>query len=228
MNPFYELNKTLQWLIALFMFSILLVIFYYFMVMVVDYPLFYLSVFIFTPILQFLMTPFLRLIGVYEYLSPMLLVYNANAKKYDLHNGTSFDYLMVMMKYKRGIEMRQKILGFYIEGLLKLIGKIEDKSLPGEVVVKGSSYFFSDRTAERVGFKLTKANAAIKFNIILNYLDLLWMYSMAHGKLVFPSLKNIKTAEITGHDLVASKQKLEELDQFLKRKQIEKAMEVNG
>ena len=56
---------------------------------------------------------------------------------------------------------------------------------------------------------------ADKFNILINYLDLTWMYSLANGKLSFPNLNNIKNARITGQDLVKGKPKLEKLYIYL-------------
>jgi len=217
MNKFYEINIILQWIIALIMFLVMFLLFTIWMKIVVENPLICFSIFIVVPLCQFLSTPFFKLIGLYNYLSPMLLVFCASDKKYDLHNGTSFDYLFVMQKYKPGKKFRGKIWDYYIIGLLKIIEKIENKSLSENVVVRGSSYFFSDRTAKMLGFKLSKTNMFEKLNILANYLDLLWMYSLAQGKIAFPNLNNIKTAEIKGTDLVANKAKLKELSSYLKR-----------
>ena len=203
MNKFYEINKILQWIIALIMFLVMFVLFTIWMKIVVENPLICFSIFIVVPLCQFLSTPFFKLIGLYNYLSPMLLVFGASDKKYDLHNGTSFDYLFVMQKYKPGKEFRGKIWDYYIIGLLKIIEKIENKSLSENVVVRGSSYFFSDRTAKRLGFKLSKTNMFEKC-----------MYSLAPGKIAFPRLNNIKTAEIKGTDLVANKAKLKALSSY--------------
>jgi hypothetical protein len=52
---------------------------------------------------------------------------------------------------------------------------------------------------------------------VANYLDLIWMYSLAQGKLAFPNLKKIKTASIKGTDLVANKAKLETLSAYLNK-----------
>ncbi len=217
MNKFYELNKILQWIIAIIMFLIMLAGFTIWMKIVARNPLGCFSIFIVVPLCQFLSTPFFKLIGLYKYLSPMLLVFSASDKKYDLHNGTSFDYVFVMRKYKPGKKLRKKILDDYLMGLLKIIEKIENKSLSENVIIRGSSYFFSYRTANRLGFKLSKTNMGEKINIVANYLDLLWMYSLAHGKLVFPNLNNIKTAEIKGAELVANKAKLKTLSAYLNK-----------
>ena len=65
------------------------------------------------------------LIGLYNYMSPMLLVFSASDIKYDLHNGTSFDYMFVISKYKSGKRLKGKNLDYYIIGLLQIIKIIE-------------------------------------------------------------------------------------------------------
>ena len=217
MNKFYKINKVMQWIIAVMMFLLVLAIFTIWMKILVKNPLGFILIFIVAPMWQFLTTPLFRLIGLYRYLSPMLLVFSPSDKKYDLHNGTSFDYLFVMRKYKPGKELSGKIFDDYLNGLLRIIEKIENKSLSENVIVRGSSYFFSDKNTTRLGFKLSKTNIVEKLNIVANYLDLIWMYSLAQGKLAFPNLKKIKTASIKGTDLVANKAKLETLSAYLNK-----------
>jgi hypothetical protein len=148
----------------------------------------------------------------------MLLVFNPSKTKYDLHNGTSFDYLLVFSNTKMGLKLKNQILQYYLVGLLRIIEDIEQNQLPDTIEISGSSYFFSERTATNLGFQISKATFAEKTNILFNYLDLLWMYSIANGKLRFPNLNQIKKAKITGAQLIKNKSKFEQLNTYLNKK----------
>lgn len=217
MNSFYTLPNFLQWFFAVVMFALMLGSFTVWNWLMTAHILNFFLIFILVPIGQFLVSPFFTLAGIYQYLSPMLLVFGASNQKYDLHNGTSFDYLLVMRGTKPGWKFQNKLLSYFIEGLLKVIDKIENGTLPETVLVRGSSYFFSEQTAKRLGFKVKETGGSEKFNIFLNYVDLIWMYSLSKGRLTFPSLKGIKTAEISGENLVNQKEKLLKLQAFLNR-----------
>lgn len=205
MNSYYNQNKYLQWLVALMMLGAAGLTFHGWMLSMRWSIMGIGLVFILTPLCQFLIAPTMKLTGVYRYVSPMLLIYAANDKKYDLHNGTSFDYLFVYRSRYSSGEWQNVLLQFYIDGLLCIIEKISSGKVPETVEVRGSSYFFSDRTARKMGFELSRTGSSEKFNIIINYLDLLWMYSLSKGGLRFPKLSNVKTASTTGKVLVEHK-----------------------
>ncbi|MFK8103571.1 MAG: hypothetical protein AB8G15_13640 [Saprospiraceae bacterium] len=217
MNSFYQYPKVTQWFFAIFMIILLFILLGLWTDAIGENLWFGLLIFLLVPLLQFLGTPLFRLLGTYQYLSPMLLVFSASDARYDLHNGTSFDYLFVMRNTKPGIAWQQKILAYYIEGFLVIIDRIETGKLAKTVEVRGSSYFFSESTTKRLGFELGPTGFGEKLNIFFNYLDLLWMLSLSKGSLTFPNLSNIKTARTTGEQLCQQKARLLKLHAYLKR-----------
>ena len=218
MNRFYAFPKFHQWAITLLMFFLAMGILGFWLYLIAISFWYYFLFFLFLPILQFLLTPFLTLVGLYKYLSPMLLAYAPSPKKYDLHNGTSFDYLFMMSGIKKGKPTENKILEYYLEGLLNIIASLEKGELPETLSISGTSYFFSESTARRFGFKVLKPDLFLKVNQYMNYLDLLWMYSRAKGKWTFPKLKGVKKAVIQGSELLAKKESLEKIYRYLKRR----------
>ena len=210
-HPFYGLSPIIQWLVAL-SFLLIIGLFLLIWVSLLYRPLIYcLMFFVLTPIFQFLFTPLGKLTGMYTYLSPMLLVFGATKEKYDLHLGTSFDIWWVMRGVPAGRPWRMATLAYILKGLLTIIDRIESGALPPTIKITGSSYFFSNRTAAKLGFKTSKASTFVVVNIIFNYIDLFWMYSVASGSIRLPQLTNIKMAETTGAQLVAHKTKIQTL-----------------
>lgn len=205
MNSFYQQNIIIQWIVAFFMFSIMVALMILWILLVRISFIGVFMVFILIPISQFLVSPLYTLMGLYKYLSPMLLVVNASDQKYDMHNGTTFDYLFVMRKIKPGALWKKTMLIYYLDGLLEIIRRVEENEIPDTVEVRGSSYFFSERTAQNLGFEIKKAGRSEKLNLLLNYLDLLWTYSISKGRLSFPNLLNTQTASTNGRILVQGK-----------------------
>ena len=211
MNNFYNPPKIVQWIMAL----MLLILGFLPALFIIEQgeaqSIFYLLFIIYVPIGQFAFTPFFRLIGVYTYYSPMLLGYMANDKQIDLHSGGSFDYLVVMKKFRPGLEMRNKLLMFHLEGLMHIIQSIENKNIPESVNIIGTSYFFNERTLNKMGFELETPSLFYRINLFLNFIDLIWMYSLSKGKLAIPRLWSAKKASISGNRLLANKVQLTQL-----------------
>lgn len=177
--------------------------------------------FLLAPVGQFLIAPGMKLLGVYRYVSPMLLIYAPSKKKYDLHNGTSFDYLFLYQTGKSKGYWQNRLLLYYIRGLLAIIDQIHQGNIPEKIVIRGSSYFFSERTAQKFGFTIENTGLFERINIILNYVDLVWMYSLAKSQLSFPRIGNVKTASTTGSILMEHASHLRKFEKILKQKVLE-------
>lgn len=109
----------------------------------------------------------------------------------------------------RHLGVKKTILTDFLKGLLVIINKIEKGELNADMTIEASSYFFSKRTAQRFGFTLKKAPLLIHLNTLFNYIDLTWMYSLAHHRLRFPNLFGIKKAIISGNELLKQKEKIQ-------------------
>lgn len=83
--------------------------------------------------------------------------------------------------------------------------------MPESVTIVGTSYFFSDRTVQKIGFELIEPSLFYRINLFANFLDLVWMYSLAQGKWAIPKVWKAKKVKITGKKLVEHKVHLEVL-----------------
>lgn len=209
MNDFYRQHIFLQWFEAI----LLLVIGFYPAIIIIEQtyvnPLFSILFLFYVPISQFSATPFFKLTGIYTYYSPMLLGYMANNVNIDLHSGGSFDYLFVMRKYKSGVEGRNRLLMFHLEGLLYIIAEIESNIIPKTIQISGTSYFFNERTLNKLGFEQKETSFFYRLNLFVNFVDLIWMYSFSKGRLSVPKIWNAKMASISGERLLENKAVIE-------------------
>ena len=180
--------------------------------------IYYLLFIIYVPVGQFAFAPIFKLIGVCKYYFPMLLGYMANDHQIDLHSGGNFDYLFVMRKYRAGIEIRTNLLIYHIEGLIKIIQLVENKSIPETVNIVGTSYFFNDGTFSKMGFEIVNPSIFYRLNLFINFIDLIWMYSLSKEKFSIPKLWNAKKASISGYKLIESKKVIEDLYDKMKRR----------
>jgi hypothetical protein len=216
MNDFYQLPKAFQWIISLAFLLLGLFLAIFIIEQGSENPLIYTAFILYVPISQFLYTPLFKLTGGYTYYSPMLLGYMVNEQQIDLHSGTSFDYLFVFRNQKAGVSLRNKLLMYHCEGLLNIISQIENKRIPESVQIVGTSYFFNERTLQKLGFQIEKATLFYRANLFINFIDLFWMYSLSCGKVSFPALWDAKKARTQGATLLAHKKSLELLYARLK------------
>lgn len=226
MNDFYKQPKPVQWVEAI----LLLLLGFWLALVLIEkghlQPPYYVLFLVNVPVGQFSFTPFFKLVGVYRYYSPMLLGYMANDAQIDLHSGGSFDYLFVMRKFKPGNEMKNRLLLYHLEGLLNLINLIGNKAVPETVTIVGTSYFFNTRTLNKMGFELETPSLFYRANLLVNFIDLFWMYSLSQGKPSIPKVWNAKKAKISGAKLLESRKVMEELYEKMKQKRAAQAVTI--
>jgi len=172
---------------------------------VIDLPFGYFLILFIVPILNFGIIPMSRILGLSTYLSPMVLTFGKDVKDYQIHNVMSFDYLINFKWSERGKTAQKKILAYYFEALLHIIHKIETNELPKSVKVVGNSYFFNARTAEKLGFTISKANVYRILNSIFGCIELILLYSFSQGKLSVPKFWKLRKVSISGEKLVLKK-----------------------
>ena len=207
MKIFYEAPKAIQWIAAIILMlcGVVLVV----PIMLLPYGLLFLPVI--APLLNLVSVPFCRLIGYYKYLNPYVLSTVQNDIKYDLHNIFTFDYLLNFRWKDRGRIAQKTLLVHYFKAILTIIERIENEQLSPEVKIIGNSYFFNNRTAEKLGFTISKASAFWVINSALQFIELSYLYSFSKGKWAMPKFWKVKQAEIIGRDLVERKSTIEAL-----------------
>ncbi|CAN5278111.1 hypothetical protein BH23BAC1_BH23BAC1_38070 [soil metagenome] len=218
MNSFYNQPKILQWLESIILCLIGLFPVLYFIDQAYSQLSYYFLFLIYVPVAQFSVSPISKLTGIYHYYSPMLSAFIPTEKEIELHSGTSFDYLFIMRKYSAGIRFRYVLIYYFMEGLLKIIESIESKEIPDTVKIVGTSYFFSQSTATKLAFSIKDPSILDRVNFILNFPDLLWMYSLSQGKFSIPNVLKLKKIVIDGKTLCNNKNKITDIYIFLKGK----------
>ncbi len=216
--------RTAQWLLAILLMLLCflpLALFFVFLAWVarskgIEWavaiaPTYFLLIPLYMPWLQLTSAPLFRLIGIYKYYSPMLVVENPNLKEYHIHGGTNLDYLLHLTWKERGPVAARKTLTYYLEGLLAIADEVEQGILPGDLKIVAASYIFSESTARRLGFTLEEIDNSAKMGLILNYVNLLLKYSYARGRLAFPQLSDMKQASTTGAELVRHRHQIQRL-----------------
>jgi hypothetical protein len=167
---------------------------------------------------QLSVTPFCRATGIYLYHSPMLKVTFRTSRTYEVHGGTSWDWLGLFQFRDRGARAARQVMVWYLEGLLDIAARIERGELPPSVEITGTSWFFRADTARRLGFELRPAGLRLRLNLLLNAFDLWLTYSFTRGRLALPGLLDVKQAVIRGDELVRRRGQISRLCETLGRR----------
>jgi hypothetical protein len=166
-------------------------------------------------IAPFFDTPSMKKNGRLIYYSPLFLTEKEKNGMIKMHGGTLFDYVFVIDRKLSGNQRTNFIIQQYLQGLLNLIEKYEDKN-ETNLKVKGTSYIMNERTARKVGFRVVETDYIQKIIMIYNYFNLLLSYSIARARLSFPNLNSIITFQASLSELMEKKKTISELNNRLK------------
>ena len=165
----------------------------------------------------FATTPFLRMVGFYRYYSPYLCVMLPTRRRLDVHLGTSFDHLLTLRPRDRGSPARRLMLRGALDGLLAIARDIEQGTLPETVIIEGTSWFFTERTARRLGFELVAPSWFGRLIPIVISLDIMLMSSFTRGRFHLPAVGRVRRARTTGARLLAQQARIREIRDRLAR-----------
>ena len=158
-------------------------------------------------LLRYITTPIFRKTGLYKYYSPMFFTLKYMPNVYELHFGTSWDFLKLQNKNPK------VLLKYLSEGLYNLCNDIESGKIGSNKILKGYIYYFKESTTERFGFHTRHLNFFEIIMFSLNYLELCLLKSIAAKKLSYIPFKNIRIHYCRAEELLIFKSKI--LDYYL-------------
>ena len=163
------------------------------------------------PLLMLLLTPIMRVAGLYKYYSPLFLVFGESKKRMEIHSGPSIDYLLHLRGITPGKELQRTVLAFYLQGLLNIADKVAESEDPAAVTIVGTSYFFSDRSVERMGFEVSPGGWFHRINLMFSFFELFLLNSLSAGKVNVPNIFKVKKASMSGERLLEHREYIQRL-----------------
>lgn len=170
------------------------------------------------PVLEsFLLTPAYALAGRFTYYSPLLLA-TKSAQGLDLHVGTLYDYIIQLRWSERGFPAERHAMRLILQGLLSICDAVAEGRLSAQNEITATSYFFSDRSVEKLGFTVKKGSFEVKLNLWLVYLSLVLRLSLIKGRWCLPDLKRIRCIHTTAGELLQQRPQIAKMLAHLQMK----------
>lgn len=170
------------------------------------------------PVLEsFLLTPAYALVGRFTYYSPLLLA-TKSAQGLDLHVGTLYDYITQLRWSERGVQSQRHAMLLILQGLLSICDEVAEGRLSAQNEITATSYFFSNRSVEKLGFTLKSGSFEVKLNLALVYLSLVLRLSFIKGRWCLPDLKRIRCIHTTAGELLQQRSRIAKMFEHLQRK----------
>lgn len=170
------------------------------------------------PVLEsFLLTPAYALAGRFTYYSPLLFA-TKSPHGLDLHVGTLYDYITQMRWSERGVRTERHAMRIILQGLLSICDAVAEGKLSAQNEITATSYFFSNRSVEKLGFTLSSGSFEVKLNLAMVYLSLFLRLSFIKGRWSLPDLKRIRRIHTTAGELLQQRSQIAKMFAQLQRK----------
>lgn len=163
------------------------------------------------PVYSFAFMPILTLLKVADFKSELLFLTKDKDKNYDIHFGSLFDCLLSGLFTNRKASFKKLMMFNVVVGLRNIIDDIEKGKIDPKAIIKGSSYFFNERNASRFGFSITETKNSHKYILMLNIMEIGFVYSFAQGRFALPNFSDFKSVKTTGAELVKHKDYIQSL-----------------
>lgn len=216
MHSLSRLSRIAQWSIALLLGALYLLLIIPPIVSLAGRSIFWFSLMFlislpFVAILEsLLLTPLYSLAGRFRYHSPMLLS-TRSGEELHLHVGTNFDYVTQLRWTDRGVHAQRTVLGHLLRGLIRICDEVEAGHLAPATAISATSYFFSDRSAQRLGFRTEPAAGLQLQNLLVSFLSIALRLSFTHGRLRWPDLRQARRIGTTAAELLARRPEIERM-----------------
>jgi hypothetical protein len=164
-------------------------------------PLLVAAPFVMAPLESLLFTPLYALTGRFTYHSAMLLSTRAADGALELHTGTLLDYVTFLDRSRRGPQATRVVLAEIVRGLLAIATAVERGSVAPATEVRATSYFFSLRTLERLGFRMRPAPRLVVLNLATAFVSVALRLSWVRGQPSFPDLSRVRQGIVPAGEL---------------------------
>ncbi|HLP28020.1 MAG TPA: hypothetical protein VK147_05215 [Candidatus Didemnitutus sp.] len=147
-------------------------------------------------------TPLLTWLGVYRYYSPMFFTQPFGRGRLELHLGTTWDF------FAQKNVTQQVLLTHLGMGVKGLIETIKSGSIPLDTKLRGTMYFLSSPTLERLGFRVRQPLPLEYVAFVANYLEICLLLTLVRRRVSFIDIRRVRMIDATALDLVSHEHRL--------------------
>lgn len=163
-------------------------------------PVLLIAPFLLAPLEGLLLTPLYTLARRFIYFSPLLLGTRSRVAL-ELHVGTLFDYVTYLRWRDRGARNARIVLVELLQGLLAVIAEVERGAIAPETEIRATSYFFSDRTLSRLGFRICGPSPNARLNLAVGVIGIGLRLAYVRGRFTLPDPSRVRQGTTTAGEL---------------------------